>query len=1175
LSFDTKHGEPQIDESLRVKSYSPNVEGYYIVQFIGPIKEVWKEQIEILGADILEYVPQFSFIVKMTQPVKNRLQHLYFVNWIGIYQPAYKFNNEIMQMNGEFTVDILIYPGEDIFQICETIRSFGGEIEWANWVEFGGKIKAEVRANEIHKIARILGVEWIGLSSGPNILYNDEARWVVQTGNQGEAPIHDDYDISGQDQIITMCDSGLDNDGYDFTHEVFDDPDFGPSNPYIFGEINPDHRKVLYYYIIPEAKIWPGGGDYADNVGHGTHVAGSIVGNAPPYDSHNLFDGMAFKGKLIVCDMTLDSIGLYTPEDFYYLFQPSYEAGSRIHTNSWGPLAAQDWYTAEARMVDHYIWSHKDFAILYAAGNIGPGPYTITTFNNAKNVITVGATYNGLGSDDVTGFSSRGTPGRRIKPDVVAPGEYVTSALASGVPDTWCGTGADPLHPTYVPCRGTSMATPIVAGAAAQIRQYFTEGWYPLGTPVPEAGFAPSAALIKAMLINGADEIPGPGAYENGLYYPNIDQGWGRVNLQNALYFSFPADEDRKLYVKDYAPGLSTGEAMEFRFQVDDPGEPLEITLAWSDYPSEPRSQPPPPIGTDIINDLNLMVYAPGGMTYYLGNNYHTPGPGQSESIQNPTVGIDTINNVENILIKVPDIGEYRVIVTALNVPKNTQPFALVVTGDGNILYTSELNAITGIQAQTYPADSPRTFYNYATSSSIINGIFCDSFYWQDVEFTHFKDAFVMGSGDFQYFQCIQEEDDQLNVEYSIPLAHAGNHQGTQYTLKATIFLKGLGGASDESFDIQYKNMLGDWATILTVDFLNHGTELEYQFPDDEFGHSAIARIRIIDNGIGSPIQQEIVRVDRLSIDTILPTGSLADIQLVWTHTLPWPPLPTTYYFDIFRGTTLEGPYTYQATIPWTRGGTMGISGGAMIEPPQPSWTDENAAVVNGIIYSELCDTEVPPSACHPRGLKISDEYFYTVMIRDPFNNYMIKNNQARAGKFSIPLDYEKFLFSVPLEQLDTDPETVLSSIDGHYSLVWDYDENDPVDPWKLFNPTQPENDLTSIDHTKGLWIDMDEYPSTMVTVGKVPDSTGIPIIEGWNLHGYPSFETRTIEEALAGVGYDRIEVFAPIPPDYLRVADPATDIMAPGNGYWIRATSNDIWFVTNDLAVMLVGSSY
>ena len=36
------------------------------------------------------------------------------------------------------------------------------------------------------------------------------------------------------------------------------------------------------------------------------------------------------------------------------------------------------------------------------------------------------------------------------------------------------------------------------------VRQYFTEGFYPTGQAVPEDKLNPSAALLKAIVVNGA-----------------------------------------------------------------------------------------------------------------------------------------------------------------------------------------------------------------------------------------------------------------------------------------------------------------------------------------------------------------------------------------------------------------------------------------------------------------------------------------------------------------------------------------------------------------------------------------------------------------------------------------------------------------------------------------------
>src|ERR1044072_573657 len=118
-------------------------------------------------------------------------------------------------------------------------------------------------------------------------------------------------------------------------------------------------------------------------------------------------------------------------------------------------------------------------------------------------------------------FSSRGpTPEGRIGPTVVGPGTSVLSALsraATSTPGDPFGSSADPA---FMFDSGTSMATPLVAGCVAVLRETLVKN----GTPKP------SAALIKAMLINGADELKGQYPPSEAGPSPNNNSGFGIVN---------------------------------------------------------------------------------------------------------------------------------------------------------------------------------------------------------------------------------------------------------------------------------------------------------------------------------------------------------------------------------------------------------------------------------------------------------------------------------------------------------------------------------------------------------------------------------------------------------------------------------------------------------------------
>jgi len=135
---------------------------------------------------------------------------------------------------------------------------------------------------------------------------------------------------------------------------------------------------------------------------------------------------------------------------------------------------------------------HSGVLVVVAAGNSGYGtlnvegsevsrfslPMTINDPGNAELAITVGSTHRtSPHSFGVSYFSSKGPTGDgRQKPDLVAPGERITSA-AAGARRTVVNVSADIPDPAvYVEDTGTSMAAPHVSGAAAaflSVRQEF------------------------------------------------------------------------------------------------------------------------------------------------------------------------------------------------------------------------------------------------------------------------------------------------------------------------------------------------------------------------------------------------------------------------------------------------------------------------------------------------------------------------------------------------------------------------------------------------------------------------------------------------------------------------------------------------------------------------------
>src|SRR5439155_21406789 len=137
-----------------------------------------------------------------------------------------------------------------------------------------------------------------------------------------------------------------------------------------------------------------------------------------------------------------------------------------------------------------------------------------------------------------------------------------------------------------------------VAGLGMLVRQYFMQGYYPGGSPTPAAAFTPSGALLKAILENSAVDMTGVSGYPSNL------EGWGRILVDDALYFDGDA---RGLWVRDRrnTAGLTTGQQDVFQIFNRSSTQRLKITLAFTDVPGAVNA------AQAWVNNLDLQVTAP------------------------------------------------------------------------------------------------------------------------------------------------------------------------------------------------------------------------------------------------------------------------------------------------------------------------------------------------------------------------------------------------------------------------------------------------------------------------------------------------------------------------------------------------------------------------------------
>jgi hypothetical protein len=509
-------------------------------------------------------------------------------------------------------------------------------------------------------------VFWIEVE-GRRALLNDTTIWVGQSGLEAgmTTPVFD-HGIHGEGQVVGYIDTGIDADMCYFRDATRGLP---PTNACNGGTaVDTAQRKVIGVDFLASAECTGGiASTEWDTQGHGSHVGGTIAGDnlANPI-AHDPGDGMAPGAKLVVQDAGFrtdncgDLPGIGCPVvDLKPIFQQAYTQGARIHTNSWGDnenAAVQSNYSAASEDVDRFMFDHPDFLVLFAAGNAGPGTGSVGSPSTNKNGISVGATLRATSANSMASFSSCGpTADGRIKPDLTMPGSGIVSARNdTNVASSNCATTT---------MSGTSMASPAAAGMAALARQYYTDGFYPTGAAVTANRFTPSAALVKATLLNSTRTMTGTGTTPA----PGNCQGWGRVLLDDALFFT---GQPRTLFVAD-DPGFAQGAAGQtrtFTVQVA-AGQPLRVTLAWTDFPSTPAA------GVNLVNDLDLVVSGPSGT--FLGNVFSN-----SQSVTGGAA--DRRNNLEQVALAAPAAGSYTVTVRAFNVPSSAQTFALVVSGAVN-----------------------------------------------------------------------------------------------------------------------------------------------------------------------------------------------------------------------------------------------------------------------------------------------------------------------------------------------------------------------------------------------------------------------------------------------------------------------------------------------------------
>jgi serine protease AprX len=712
--------DPSVGESARAPlelvRRGPPAEGpgYYIVQARGPVDQAWKDALAVVGVELLGYIPDNAFKVRMSAEQAAQLRQLGITSYVGLFHPFYVLSPRLAAA-GQQLVTVQLEQGGSRAAVEATVAAAGATLVAAE----GEQLIVAGDRSQIEGVAQAMDVAWIE----PLVLnekHNEYGGGAIIGGATANASGYD-----GSTQIAAVADTGIGGGAAASAHRDI------PAAAVVAIQNFPGVTDSCFQQIVDDGAV-------DVDSGHGTHVAGSVLSRGDP---GGFGRGVAPAARLVF-QATENYVvtsnfckTFYGYQNGYYLtglntlyslYQQAYNAGARIHANSWGSSVAGD-YTANSVTTDDFIWDFPQMTITFSAGNSGVDANANGVVDNdsigspatAKNVITIGAsendragnyqcdmgltytsadttyqsgetcssmdgnnllgtprerwgfTANPIADDPTAGnanqmaaFSSRGpTDDGRVKPDVVAPGTWILSTY-SGQYQQGYDSGTNPRNNAFqvdgwgIPRNeyykyfgGTSMSNPIAAGAATVVRDFYNKAY----------GANASAALVKATLINSAVDLldeNNDGANDNDFPIPNVHEGWGRINLVNAT--------DGTAIYADNTAGLSTGGNFSATYSAAG-GAPLKVTLVWSDYPSTASA------AANLVNNLNLTVTGPGGVVYR--GNVFSGGWSVSGG------SADTLNNVENVYLQTAAAGSYSVQVSGANVPQGPQPFALVVRG--------------------------------------------------------------------------------------------------------------------------------------------------------------------------------------------------------------------------------------------------------------------------------------------------------------------------------------------------------------------------------------------------------------------------------------------------------------------------------------------------------------
>ncbi|MCB0562980.1 MAG: S8 family serine peptidase, partial [Phaeodactylibacter sp.] len=597
---------PESDTSFAQTTFQGN--HYLILQFQSIPSPAALQALQDRGVELFDYIPNYAYLASV--PVSVSLNTLG-IRAAGIYEGRYKL--PLSLANGDYPgyafdngqLRLLLYPWPSVAP--ESLRASLEAEGFQPGQPEGLAVPIGIADSMLLELAAHPGIRYVGLP---------------------EPPAETEGIIGRSALALNLLSPGFGNglDGAGVSIGIGDD-----------GSVrHEDFKGRLFNHT-------------STNSGeHGDMTAGLAIGAG---NLNPLGMGMAPGAALHLYD-----IGGYPHiADAQQYYQ---QYGSIITSTSYSEGCGGT-YSSTARAIDGQVRQQQELLHVFSAGN-SAASYCSPTYGGlpapdgyrygnitggrkaAKNVLAVANLYY---NDLRVNSSSRGpAEDGRIKPDISAYGQGAFTTAADN---------------TYQQGSGTSAAAPSVAGAAAALVQAYRQ---------QNNGADPSSALIKATILNTAEDLGRPG--------PDYDFGWGGLHAGRAL---------TTIQQNQYLSGIvSNGGQNTHVINIPNGVKEARVMLYWIDPEGAPVA------AQALVNDLDLTVTTPNGLTYHplVVSTYP-----HIDSLTKPAYrSIDHVNNVEQAVVTNPAGGNYTVRVKGFLLGQGPQQYYLV--------YSFLQDAIT----VTYPA---------------------------------------------------------------------------------------------------------------------------------------------------------------------------------------------------------------------------------------------------------------------------------------------------------------------------------------------------------------------------------------------------------------------------------------------------------------------------------------